>query len=187
MKRIAWIGTGAGLLAAAALAGCSERSSPTFEYMPQMAYTPAHMAQEEGSMRTPVEGTVPRGFKPYPYKGMVEPTGGGLKNPLSRTKAVFEKGREYFNIYCMVCHGPYGEGNGTVVPKYPQPPTLQSDKVRNWADGRIYHVIHEGQNLMPSYASQIPERHRWEIIHYIRVLQRAKNPTAEDLKRLEKW
>ncbi|HTL11887.1 MAG TPA: c-type cytochrome, partial [Bdellovibrionota bacterium] len=180
------LGVAAVLTLAALTTGC-EHGSPTFEYMPQMIYSPAYTAQEEGSMRTPVKGTIPRGFHPYPYAGMAEPTGGGLKNPLKPTRAVLQKGREYFNIYCIVCHGPYGEGNGYIVPKFPQPPTLQSDKVRGWPDGRIYHMIHEGgPNLMPSYASQIPEQHRWEIVHYIRVLQRAKHPSAEDLKRLEK-
>ena len=45
----------------------------------------------------------------------------------------------------------------------------------------------DGQNLMPTYASQIEPDERWAIVHYIRVLYRAKNPTAEDLKLLENW
>jgi mono/diheme cytochrome c family protein len=35
---------------------------------------------------------------------------------------------------------------------------------------------------MPSYASQIARADRWAIIHYIRAIQKAKNPTAADLK-----
>ena len=168
-------------------AGCGNRTSQNFEYMPQMIYTPALMAQEEGAMRTPPEGTVARGKKPYAYAGNPELAGTRLHNPLPRTKAVLKQGQEYFNIYCAVCHGPYGEGNGSIVPKFPQPPTLQSDKVKGWPDGRIFHVTQEGQNLMPSYASQIPEEKRWAIIHYIRVLHRAKNPTAQDLERMKSW
>jgi len=169
------------------LSGCFERESQNFEYMPQMVYTPAEMAQEEGAMRLPPEGTVARGQRPYPYAGRPEEAGRQLRNPLKRTRAVLAKGREYYGIYCMVCHGPYGEGNGTVVPKFPQPPTLQSAKVQGWSDGRIFHVMQEGQNLMPSYASQIPAKHRWAVIHYLRVLHRAKNPTESDLRRLKKW
>ena len=92
------------------------------------------------------------------------------------------RGKHLFNTYCIVCHGPMGEGDGFIIPKFPRPPSLQSDKVRGWPDGRFYHVMTAGQNLMPSYASQIAREDRWAIAHYIRVLHRAKNPTAEDLK-----
>ena len=71
-----------------------------------------------------------------------------------------------------------GQGDGYIVPKFPRPPTLQSDKVRNWPDGNIYHVITMGQNLMPSYASQILPADRWAVIHYVRALQRSQHPTA---------
>jgi mono/diheme cytochrome c family protein len=46
-------------------------------------------------------------------------------------------------------------------------------------------VISAGQNLMPSYASQVASADRWAIIHYVRALQRSKNPSAEDLKAAE--
>ncbi len=130
----------------------------------------------------PVQGTIPRGFEPYAFAKDPEAAGRELKNPLRRTHAVLARGQALFNTYCIVCHGPQGEGNGTIIPKFPQPPSLQSDKVRGWPDGRIYHVVSSGQNLMPSYASQIAPADRWSIIHYVRVLQRSKNPTSEDLK-----
>lgn len=164
-----------------------QRSKPNFVYMPDMAYSPAVKAQEEGAMRVPVEGTVDRKASIYPYKGDPE-AAASHKNPLKRTKVVLKRGQELFNIYCIVCHGKYGEGDGNVVPKFPRPPSLQSDKVRTWPDGRIFHVMTEGQNLMPSYASQLPHwEDRWAIVHYVRVLQRAKNPTPEDTKALENW
>jgi mono/diheme cytochrome c family protein len=72
---------------------------------------------------------------------------------------------------------------GYIVPKFTQPPSLLSDKIRNWPDGRIFHVISRGQGLMPSYESQVPTRQRWAVIQYVRALQRAAAPTAADLKR----
>jgi mono/diheme cytochrome c family protein len=83
--------------------------------------------------------------------------------------------------YCVVCHGPKGDGQGYIVPKFPMPPSLYSPKVTNWPDGRIYHVITHGQNLMPSYASQILPEDRWAVIHYVRALERAANPLPQDL------
>lgn len=160
-------------------AGCS-KSKPSFTYMPDMAYSPAYKAQE--LMLAPPKGTVPRGFQPYAYATDPEAAGRELKNPVTPTKTILGRGQEMFRIYCSVCHGPAGEGDGTVVPKFPRPPSLHNEKVVGWTDGRIYHVISAGQNLMPSYASQVDSADRWAIIHYIRALQRAKNPTAQDLK-----
>jgi mono/diheme cytochrome c family protein len=152
--------------------------------MPDMVYSPAIKAQKEGSMKLPVKGTVPRDFVPYPYTDR-DVAGRSLKNPLQPTRAVLERGKYVFNIYCNVCHGPNGMGDGSVVPKFPRPPSLQSDKVRNWPDGAIYDTITRGANLMPSYASQVSPGDRWAIIHYVRALQRSQNPSAEDVKKYE--
>ncbi|MEN9722055.1 MAG: hypothetical protein RJB38_41 [Pseudomonadota bacterium] len=168
-----------------ALSGC-KHSKPNFIFMPDMYYSPALKAQEEGAMRTPVKGTVPRGFAPYQYAvENNEELGAKLVNPLPRTKANLLRGQKQFNTYCIVCHGAYGEGDGSVVPKMPRPPTLQSEKVQKWQDGRIFHVITAGQNVMPSYASQISQEDRWAIVHYLRALQRAKHPSEADLKAAE--
>ena len=163
-------------------AGCTKHEQPNFIYMPDMVYSPAFKAQQEGAMRLPVEGTIPRGFEPYAYDKDPEAAGREMKNPIRRTKLALLHGQKLFNTYCIVCHGPAGEGDGYIVPKFPRPPSLQSDKVMNWSDGRIYHVISMGQNLMPSYASQIAASDRWDIIHYVRAIQRSKHPTPEDLK-----
>lgn len=163
--------------------GCTKHEAQNFIFMPDMVYSPAFKAQEAGSMRMPVAGTVPRNFQPYAYaKETAEVAGKMNLNPLPRTAEVLKRGQYVFNIYCAVCHGPAGEGDGTVVPQFPRPPSLQSDKVKNWADGSIYHVITQGQNLMPSYASQVASADRWALIHYIRAIQKAKNPTSEDVK-----
>lgn len=130
------------------------------------------------AMRNPPEGTVPRGFTPYPYKrtDQAGEVGRNFQNPLPRTPEVLARGQKLYNTYCIVCHGPKGKGDGTIVPKFPMPPSLHSDKVRGWGDGSIYHVVSAGQNLMPSYASQIEPTDRWAIVHYVRVLQLAVNP-----------
>ncbi|MCM2324745.1 MAG: cytochrome c, partial [Oligoflexia bacterium] len=152
-----------------------------FTYMPDMIYSPAFKAQE-GQMRVPPAGTVSRDFVAYPFKDKPEEAGRQLRNPLKPTEAVMTRGKVMFETYCMPCHGPAAEGDGTIVPKFPRPPSLHSDKVRGWTDGRIYHVLSVGQNLMPSYASQIAVADRWAIIHYVRALLKSKAPTPEDLQ-----
>lgn len=168
------------------LSGCGEirHSKPNFIYMPDMVYGPGLKAGDKG-VRLPVAGTVSREGNPYPLAVNEIELAGSLKNPLPRTKATLARGKVMFNTYCIVCHGAEGLGNGSVVPKYPMPPSLQSEKIRGYPDGKIYHVITRGQNLMWSYANQVAPSDRWAIIHYIRAMQRAKNPTPDDLKAYE--
>ena len=167
-----------------ALSGCGKRKDPSFVFMPDMAYQPSYKAQEENPPRMPVKGTIHRGYVKDEVPEDIEQAG-VLRNPLTRNRQVLQEGQKYYNVYCAVCHGPYGEGNGSIVPRYPQPPSLQSDKIRGYPDGKIYHVITKGQNLMPSYAQQVEPRTRWAIIHYLRALQKAKSPTNEEMKAAE--
>ncbi len=132
-------------------------------------------------MLTPVEGTVARGFIPYAFKNKPEKAGKLLVNPLLPTKENLELGKNKFNIYCSPCHGYLAEGDSRLKGSFPNPPSLHSQKVRNWSDGRIYHVIVEGQNVMPSYSYQLSIEERWAVINYIRVLQRSLNAKETDL------
>ena len=186
-RRVIWVTA----VLATAVIGCSHRKQqPALEYMPNMAYGPAIKAQNEdpmrpgySAMRMPVPGTVPRGFTPYRYATADTLLAAHeLVNPLPRTADVLGRGERVFNTYCIVCHGPRGDGQGYIVPKFPMPPSLLSDKVMNFPDGRIFHIITRGQNLMPSYASQILPEDRWAVIHYVRALERAAHPTPQDLK-----
>ena len=112
-----------------ALAACTHEK-PNFIYMPDMVYSPAFKAQK-GEQRMPVKGTIPRGFVPYAYAKDPDAAGREMKNPLEPTHAVLMRGQAMYNTYCIVCHGPKGLGDGTVVGKYPRPPSLQSEKVQN--------------------------------------------------------
>ena len=178
------------LLALVAGAGCfRSRGEREWQYMPDMYRSPAIKAQEadpeaEGAsqMRVPPAGTVPAtGIIPYQIPAADTIAAAAQINPLPVTEEVLAVGKKYFYIYCIVCHGPLGAGDGYIVPKLPKPPELYSEKVRSWTDGRIFHTITNGQGNMPSYRSSIDPNTRWAIIHYLRAIQRAKNPTVEDL------
>lgn len=133
-------------------------------------------------MRLPVQGTVSRGYLPYPYTALPDEAGAKLVNPLPVTKSVIDIGQKKYDVYCSPCHGYYGEGDSRLRGQFPNPPSLHSEKVRNWSDGRIFHVITDGQNIMPSYSTQLTEEEKWATIHYIRVLQRALNAKESDLQ-----
>ena len=135
-------------------------------------------------MRMPVAGTVPRGFIPYPYPAGVKADSVGkfLINPLLPVKSVLDLGKKKFLTYCSPCHGNFGNGDSRLNGQFPNPPTLHSDKVRNWPDGAIFHTMTVGQNIMPSYQYQVSREERWAIVLYIRTLQRAYNAKESDLQ-----
>jgi len=131
-------------------------------------------------MRKPVDGTVARNFLPYEYKGLAAPVV-PLGNPLAPSNEVLKLGKKRFLTFCSPCHGNFGEGDSRLRGQFPNPPSLHSEKVRGWQDGNIYHVIVNGQNVMPSYASQLSRDERWAVIHYIRALQKAKNASPSEI------
>jgi hypothetical protein len=133
-------------------------------------------------MRRPVQGTISRGFIPYKFRGRAESAEKYLVNPMPSDSIVLADGKKKYEAFCSPCHGNFGKGDSRLKGQFPNPPTLHSDKVRNWSDGAIFHVITEGQNVMPAHARQIPVKDRWAIVNYIRVLQRAVNAKESDLK-----
>ncbi|MCS7206028.1 MAG: cytochrome c [Leptospiraceae bacterium] len=126
------------------------------------------------TMRVPPEGTVPRNYMPYLYDpNDFDTPAKELKNPLKPTKQVLERGQKQYNVYCAVCHGATGLGDGPLSPRLANIPALAGDKsnVLDWEDGRFYHIITVGRARMKAYAAQILPEDRWAIIHYIRLLQ----------------
>jgi mono/diheme cytochrome c family protein len=132
-------------------------------------------------MRPPVEGTIARGDLPYQFRDKPEMAAELLANPLIASTENFELGKTKYNIYCSPCHGYFGEGDSRMNGQFPNPPSLHSQKLRDWTDGRIYHVIQVGQNVMPSYSSQMSNNEKWATILYIRALQRSLNAKESDL------
>jgi mono/diheme cytochrome c family protein len=92
--------------------------------------------------------------------------------PFPVTEEVVKRGQERFNIYCSMCHGPVGEGDGMIVRRgYRQPPSYHEDRLRRAPVGYFFRVMTEGYGAMPPYRSQVPVQDRWAIAAYIRALQ----------------
>ncbi len=133
-------------------------------------------------MRPPVEGTISRGNMPYQFKDQPELAAMLLKNPLVPDEQTLATGKEKYDIYCSPCHGYFGEGDSRLRGQYPNPPSLHSEKSRTSSDGSIYHVISAGQNIMPSYSTQLTRQERWATVLYVRALQRSFNAKESDLE-----
>jgi mono/diheme cytochrome c family protein len=101
--------------------------------------------------------------------------------PAPVTRGQIERGRERFEIYCAVCHGRTGEGNGMIVQRgFPAPPSFHIERLRNAPVGHFYEVITNGYGLMYSYASRVEPADRWAIAAYIRALQMSQHATLAD-------
>lgn len=110
---------------------------------------------------------------PTTFPGMV------TEFPVPVTKELLDRGEERYKIFCSVCHGPLGGGDGMVVRRgFPQPPSYHDDRLRNAPVGYFYDVITNGFGKMNPYASQIPPADRWAIVAYIRALQISQNPNG---------
>lgn len=136
------------------------------------------------SARQPVKGTVPSGFTRMNGRAATEEAfdPNALKPPFPVTLELLERGQRRFNIYCAVCHGRTGEGNGMVVRRgFSAPPTYHSDRLRQAPMGHFYDVITHGFGGMASYANQVEPGDRWAIAAYIRALQLSQNAEIADL------
>jgi mono/diheme cytochrome c family protein len=92
--------------------------------------------------------------------------------PFPVTQDVMERGKERFEIFCSMCHGLTGEGDGMIVRRgYRQPPSYYEDRLRQARVGYFFRVMTEGYGAMPSYRAQVPVQDRWAIAAYIRALQ----------------
>ncbi len=123
-------------------------------------------------MLAPPLGAVAVGEMPYPFsQEQAEAAAVANRNPLPATKEVLAKGKFVFENICLTCHGPEGAGDGPLTWVYPKPPSLMTQRVRDFTDGAIFHRPMRGQKSMPSHARQISQDDAWAVVHYIRSLQ----------------
>lgn len=156
---------------------------PNYEYLPEMAHSPAYSAfaanpnfADGATLRPPVPGTIPRGALPLTYGPAPEEArraGEELTNPFSAADAgAVARGAVVFTNFCAPCHGVSGLGNGPVAARgVPPPPSLHAENALRMKDGQMFHVLSYGQGNMVSYASLLPRDDRWKVILYVRALQ----------------
>lgn len=161
---------------------CKDKSAPNYQYMPNMyesvgfeTYAENQLYENGMAARTPVEGSIPRGFVPFDIENTTDGYNlakATLKSPLDSTAVEMERGKELYDIYCGICHGNKGKGQGKLVkrekilgvPSY-------DDAGRAINEGSIYHVIYYGKNSMGSYANQLNEEERWQVVSYVLKLK----------------
>jgi mono/diheme cytochrome c family protein len=160
------------------------------------------MFADGNTMRPPVVNAVARGetyLDAHLYDGVID---GQWANVLpSQVKldfATLRRGQERFDIYCSVCHGISGGGNGIVNQRamelvantngpvngtvWVQAKNLVHDElVTVQPMGQVFNTITYGIRNMAGYGSQIPTEDRWAIAAYVKALQRSQNAQPSDI------
>jgi len=187
---------------------------PDMDRQPKVkAQKPSDFYANGAGTRLPVEGTVPLGYAmpehkevdgscgemQGPYRQirfsaapdyfntgkMGDQWGDGL--PFEITPEIMARGQERFGIYCAVCHGATGEGNG-ITSKYGIVgiANLHQERLLKMADGEIFNTITHGKNTMSAYGYKVQVPDRWAILAYIRALQRSQQGTVADVPASER-
>lgn len=183
----------------------STKSTPRIQVVYDMDNQSYYKAQAENpffpdgrAMRKAPPGTVARGRLEADdalYRGTV--AGDTVFTdviPVAVDRALVDRGRERFNIYCAPCHGQSGNGGGMVHLRaaalaegtWTPPIDLTGPTVVARPAGHIFNTITHGVRTMPSYAAQIEARDRWAIVAYVRALQLSRNARLQDVPAVER-
>jgi len=175
------------------VASCKKDTRPNYQFMPNMyepvgyeTYSESNAFKNGYEAQLPAEGSIPRGFKPFDFDNTnegYELAKSTLTSPLDSTQIDTERGKILYDIYCGICHGNKGDGQGNLVkrekilgvPSY-------DDAGRMLTVGSIYHTIYYGKNAMGSYANQLNEEERWQVVDYVLKLKSelGGNKTVKD-------
>jgi mono/diheme cytochrome c family protein len=163
-----------GCVALAAPGGCNWRDMKEQDRADPLGGTPVFA--DGTSARHPPDSSVARSES----EADLDLTGDAPPARPAITRALLERGRERFEIYCSVCHGRDGYGQGIVVRRgFPPPPSLHDPAVRGHDESHYYRVVTAGLGKMPAYRDLVHPADRWAVIAYVRALQLSQNGPVE--------
>ena len=108
--------------------------------------------------------------KPWP----VPAQSAALKNAFADNPASVKEGKTLYTSYCTPCHGDKGKGDGAAAAALnPKPADHTSAAMLAESDGSLFYKISEGRTPMPQYKTTFTEKQRWELVVYIRTLNKS--------------
>ncbi len=177
--------------ASAVISSCGGKQTPGLEFARNMYDpiapnydTPNKNFANGQTAQLPPANTTPIGYdKHEEYPNTIEgylAASAGMKNPLVRDISNLEQGKTLYLHMCGHCHGPQGKGDGEIVKqeKFPPPPSYSTGNssrggaMKDLTDGKIFHTITYGLNLMGPHRSQLSPDERWKIVMYVHELQK---------------
>ena len=160
---------------------CNKSTAPNYQFMPNMYESAGYETYGEAvfpngiEAQLPAEGSIPRGYVPFDIENSTEGydlAKTTLMSPLDSTTIDLNRGKELYDIYCGICHGNKGKGQGKLVKREKILGIPSYDDVgRAITAGSIYHTIYYGKNAMGSYANQLNEEERWQVVSYVLKLK----------------
>jgi mono/diheme cytochrome c family protein len=110
---------------------------------------------------------------PYEYADSnegYEAAKANLNSPIAFSEKNLANGKELYGIYCAVCHGKKGDGQGILMTreKFLGVPSYADREI---TPGSIYHVLMYGRNAMGSHAGQVNATERWQIAQHVMQLR----------------
>jgi hypothetical protein len=107
------------------------------------------------------------------YNVLVNADPAELKNPLPLNPETVHRGWLAYAYFCIHCHGPYADGNGTVGQSFaPLPSNLKDPAVQDQSDGELYSKILLGFGRHPVLYTTVSEQDAWAAVNYIRSLKK---------------
>ena len=171
------------ILAAALFVGCEREdmhNQPRHEW-----HERSDFFTDELASRPPVEGTVSQSqpLRTDPLVNWRNPAGGYTETyPFAIDRVALERGRQRYDIYCSMCHGGTGYGDGMIVRRgFARPPSLHEERLRDAAPGYFVEVITNGFGAMYSYNDRIAPDDRWRIAAYVKTLQLSRRAELASL------
>jgi mono/diheme cytochrome c family protein len=95
-----------------------------------------------------------------------------LPAPAAFDAAAEARGKAVFANHCTACHGPLGQGDGPVSTKFPPAPNLRHVSICKRTDGFLYGTLTAGGKAMPPMREGLTSRDRWDLVAFVRALQR---------------
>jgi len=94
-------------------------------------------------------------------------------NPVAPDDSSIARGLRKYGKTCLPCHGKSLAGDGAAAALFMPPPDLLAEATRARKDGFIYSYVRHGGVVMPSYGAQVTKDEAYDLINYIRHMQKA--------------
>jgi mono/diheme cytochrome c family protein len=95
-------------------------------------------------------------------------------NPVPADAVSLQRGQQLFGINCAPCHGPAGQGDGSVTSFWKadakRPADLTDPRLKEQSDGALYLTISQGYGTMPPLNENLDKHSRWDVVNYVRSL-----------------
>ena len=96
-----------------------------------------------------------------------------LKNPFANNEDAIKKGKKLYAQNCTICHGDKGKGDGMAgAALKPKAADFTSASIKAESDGAMFWKMSEGRSPMAAYKGMLSEEQRWQLVSYIRTLQK---------------